>query len=109
MGRVESRDRASRRVVSKNTYIAENRKGREEIPPLFHFALIAACDEAFREARRRIVDEGASDGTVTDMGSLLLLSFSDTDEGRHELVWVKPGVPVAHGLRRAEWTRADLD
>ena len=74
---------------------------------LDHFALNAASEEAFREARRRLVDEGASDGTVTDMGSLLLLSFSDTDEGRHELVWVKPGVPVAHGLRRAEWTRAD--
>ena len=76
---------------------------------LDHFALNAATEEAFREARRRLVEEGASDGTVTDMGSLLLLSFSDPDEGRHELVWVKPGVPVARGLRRAEWTRADLD
>ena len=76
---------------------------------LDHFALNAATEEAFREARRRLVEEGASDGSVTDMGSLLLLSFSDPDEGRHELVWVKPGVPVAQGLRRAEWTRADLD
>jgi len=76
---------------------------------LDHFALNAATEEAFREARRRLVEEGASDGSVTDMGSLLLLSFSDPDEGRHELVWVKPGVPVAEGLRRAEWTRADLD
>jgi len=76
---------------------------------LDHFALNAATEEAFREARRRLVEEGASDGTVTDMGSLLLLSFSDPDEGRHELVWVKPGVPVAQGLRRAEWTRSDLD
>lgn len=76
---------------------------------LDHFALNAATEDAFREARRRLVEEGASDGSVTDMGSLLLLSFSDPDEGRHELVWVKPGVPVAQGLRRAEWTRADLD
>jgi len=76
---------------------------------LDHFALNAATEEAFREARRRLVEEGASDGSVTDMGSLLLLSFSDPDEGRHELVWVKPGVPVGQGLRRAEWTRADLD
>ena len=76
---------------------------------LDHFALNAATEEAFGEARRRLVEEGASDGTVTDMGSLLLLSFSDPDEGRHELVWVKPGVPVAQGLRRPEWTRSDLD
>jgi catechol 2,3-dioxygenase-like lactoylglutathione lyase family enzyme len=76
---------------------------------LDHFALNAASEEAFREARRRLVAEGASDGSVTDMGSLLLLSFSDPDKGRHELVWVKPGVPVAQGLRRADWTRADLD
>ena len=76
---------------------------------LDHFALNAASEQAFREVRRRLVDEGASDGVVTDMGSLLLLSFTDPDEGRHELVWVKPGVPVAQGLRRAEWTRAELD
>jgi hypothetical protein len=44
---------------------------------LDHFALNAASEEAFRAARRRLVAEGASDGSVTDMGSLLLLSFSD--------------------------------
>ena len=76
---------------------------------LDHFALNAASEEAFREARRRLVAEGASDGSVTDMGSLLLLSFTDPDEGRHELVWVKPDVPVTQGLRRAEWTRACCD
>ena len=31
------------------------------------------------------------------MGSLLLLSFIDPDGGGHEVVWVKPGVPVAQG------------
>src|SRR6185436_14268814 len=38
---------------------------------LDHFALNAASEEAFRELRRRIVAEGASDSVVTDMGSLL--------------------------------------
>jgi catechol 2,3-dioxygenase-like lactoylglutathione lyase family enzyme len=76
---------------------------------LDHFALNAASEEAFREARRRLVAEGASDGAVTDMGSLLLLSFNDPDGGAHELVWVKPGVPVSRGLRRAEWTSLRLD
>jgi catechol 2,3-dioxygenase-like lactoylglutathione lyase family enzyme len=46
---------------------------------LDHFALNAAGEEAFREVRRRLVAEGASDGAVTDMGSLLLLSFTDPD------------------------------
>ena len=76
---------------------------------LDHFALNAASEQAFREVRRRLVAEGASDGAVTDMGSLLLLSFIDPDGGCHEVVWVKPGVPVTRGLKRAEWTKVQLD
>src|ERR687893_8091 len=37
---------------------------------LDHFALNAASEEAFRELRRRILAEGASDSVVTDMGSM---------------------------------------
>lgn len=76
---------------------------------LDHFALNAASEAAFREVRRRLVAEGASDGAVTDMGSLLLLSFIDPDGGSHEVVSVKPGVPVTRGLKRAEWTKVQLD
>jgi catechol 2,3-dioxygenase-like lactoylglutathione lyase family enzyme len=76
---------------------------------LDHFALRAASEQAFREIRRRLLSEGASDGSVTDMGSLLLLSFTDPDAGRHELVWVKPDVPVGQGLRRAEWTKVEMN
>jgi catechol 2,3-dioxygenase-like lactoylglutathione lyase family enzyme len=75
---------------------------------LDHFALNAASEEAFRELRRRIVAEGASDSVVTDMGSMLLFSFLDPDEGRHEVVWTKPGVPVGAGLRQAEWKTVEL-
>ena len=75
---------------------------------LDHFALNAASEEAFRELRRRVVAEGASDSEVTDMGSMLLFSFLDPDEGRHEVVWRKPGVPVEAGLRRAEWSTAEM-
>ncbi len=63
---------------------------------------------AFWELRRRVVEEGAGDGSVTDMGSLLNLGFTDPDGGEHEVVWVKPGVPVEEGLRRAEWSPARL-
>jgi catechol 2,3-dioxygenase-like lactoylglutathione lyase family enzyme len=76
---------------------------------LDHFALNAASEEAFRELRRRLVAEGASDGVVTDMGSLLIFTFADPDKGSHEVVWKKPGVPVEAGIRRADWTTAEID
>ena len=76
---------------------------------LDHFGLNAASEEAFFELRRRVLAEGAGDGEVTDMGSLLSFSFTDPDGGGHEVIWVKPDVPVAHGIRRAEWTTLDLD
>ena len=75
---------------------------------LAHIAAKPATREAFRELRRRIVAEGASDSAVTDMGSILLFSFLDPDEGRHEVVWRKPGVPIEAGLRRAEWKTVEL-
>ena len=75
---------------------------------LDHIALNAASEEAFRELRRRILAEGASDSVVTDMGSMLLFSFLDPDEGRHEVVWKKPGVPAEAGLRQAEWTTVEI-
>jgi catechol 2,3-dioxygenase-like lactoylglutathione lyase family enzyme len=75
---------------------------------LDHFALSATSEAAFMEVRRRLLAEGATDGAVTDMGSLLLLSFTDPDEGRQEVAWVKPGVPVAEGLRRADWKKLEI-
>ena len=75
---------------------------------LDHFALNAASEEAFREILRRVVAAGAGDGAVTDMGSLLNAGFTDPDGGEHEVVWVKPGVPVEAGLRRAEWSTVEM-
>ncbi len=75
---------------------------------LDHFALNAASEEAFREILRRVVAEGAGDGAVTDMGSLLNVGFTDPDGGEHEVVWVKPSVPVEAGLRRAEWATLEM-
>jgi catechol 2,3-dioxygenase-like lactoylglutathione lyase family enzyme len=75
---------------------------------LDHFALNAASEEAFRELRRRLVAEAAAEGDVIDMGSLLNFGFKDPDGATHEVVWVKPGVPVERGIRRAEWTTVDL-
>jgi catechol 2,3-dioxygenase-like lactoylglutathione lyase family enzyme len=69
-----------------------------------HVALNAASEDAFWELRRRVEAAGAADGEVIDMGSLLNFGFVDPDGASHEVVWVKPGVPVAQGIRRAEWT-----
>jgi catechol 2,3-dioxygenase-like lactoylglutathione lyase family enzyme len=76
---------------------------------LDHFALNASSEEAFRELRRRLMAEGACNGEVTDMGSLYLLTFTDPDMGSHEVVWVKPGVPVEEGAMRADWTTVEMD
>jgi hypothetical protein len=42
------------------------------------------------------------------MGSLLNAGFTDPDGGEHEVVWVKPGVPVEAGMRRAEWSTVEM-
>lgn len=76
---------------------------------LDHFALNATSEEAFCELRRRVVAEGAGDGVVTDMGLLLSFGFTDPDGGRHEVVWVKPGVPAEAMLKRVDWTRVEMD
>jgi catechol 2,3-dioxygenase-like lactoylglutathione lyase family enzyme len=84
-------------------------------PPMFqrgrldHFAFNASSEMAFRELRRRLIAEGACDGVVTDMGSLLLLTFTDPDGGVHEVVWMKPGVPVGATLKRADWTTMEMN
>jgi catechol 2,3-dioxygenase-like lactoylglutathione lyase family enzyme len=75
---------------------------------LDHFALNAANEEAFYTIYRRAVDEGASDGIITDMGSLLLFNFTDPDGGWHEVVWTKPGVPLDDRLKRKNWTTFTL-
>jgi len=76
---------------------------------LDHVALRAASEGDFYDLRRRIIAAGASDGDVTDMGNLLLVSFVDPDGGGHEVVWPKPDVPVADGWKRRDWTTIDVD
>ena len=76
---------------------------------LDHFALNAASEEAFRELRRRLVAEGASDGIVTDMGAIIIFTFTDPDQGSHEVVWIKPDVPIEAGLKRVDWTTVEME
>jgi catechol 2,3-dioxygenase-like lactoylglutathione lyase family enzyme len=80
---------------------------------LDHFALDAVSEEAFREIRHRLIAEGAyaiDDGLVTDMGSMLSLSYRDPDGLWCEVMWVKPGEPFNTGIGPpAEWRMINLD
>jgi catechol 2,3-dioxygenase-like lactoylglutathione lyase family enzyme len=76
---------------------------------LDHFAFNASSEEVFRDLRRRIVAEGAGDGTVTDMGSLLTVSFTDPDGAWHEVVWAKPGVSSGATTKLVEWETFEMD
>jgi predicted lactoylglutathione lyase len=76
---------------------------------LDHFALNAASEDAFRELRRRVVAAWASNGVVTDMGSLLIFTLNDADGGAHEVVWMKPDTPVGATLKRSEWTSVTME
>ena len=44
-----------------------------------HFGLQAASPEAFATIRRRLMDAGASDGTLNDFGSVYSMFFRDPD------------------------------
>lgn len=46
---------------------------------LDHVAINVPDEPAFHEASRRLVERGASDGTVTDFGVLKSISFRDPD------------------------------
>jgi catechol 2,3-dioxygenase-like lactoylglutathione lyase family enzyme len=75
---------------------------------LDHFALHARNEDAFRELHRRIMVEGRDDGEVIDMGLLLLFSFTDPDDGLHEVVWWKPDGSTDN-IRRADWKTVQMD
>jgi len=76
---------------------------------LDHFGLNASSEEAFLALRRRVIAAGAGDGTVTDMGSLVSLTFTDPDGANHEVIWAKPGVPLDQSRTRATWTTVGMD
>jgi hypothetical protein len=70
-------------------------------------ALLSGASSPKRTAR--VTRTGADDGVVIDMGSLLLLTFTDPDGGIHEVVWMKPDIPVEATAKRADWTMFSSD
>ena len=76
---------------------------------LDHVGLNAVSEEAFLELRRRVIAEGAGDGVVTDMRTLLSFGFTDPDGGEHEVVWMKPGLADEEPLRRIDWITVEVE
>ena len=67
---------------------------------LDHLSLAAASPEAFAELRDRLVDRGACDGAVDDLGAFHSLWFEDPDGMRGEVaVIVDPGLGGIHEPR----------
>ena len=64
---------------------------------LDHLAMTAASTDAFDVLRRRLVDRGATDGRVEDLGAFHALWFTDPDGMRGELtVIVDPKLEGIH-------------
>ena len=55
-----------------------------------HVGLAAASPEAFEVIRERLVNSGASDGTVNDFGGALSIFFRDPDGLEGEVLLRKP-------------------
>jgi hypothetical protein len=51
---------------------------------------------------RRVVAEGAGAGVVTGLAAQL-------HRRGHEVIWIKPGVPVEAGVKRADWATVEID
>jgi catechol 2,3-dioxygenase-like lactoylglutathione lyase family enzyme len=67
---------------------------------LDHIALTAASLEAFAVLRRKLIERGACDGAVEDLGAFHALWFSDPDDMRAELtVIVNPQLAGIHAPR----------
>jgi len=71
-----------------------------------HLALKVEDEERLQTIRRRLVDAGASDGTVTDFGAIRLLNFEDPDGMEGEVaLWMEHERAVSFQERRQErWT-----
>ncbi len=86
-----------------NIFEIEGNTEAERQTPMFargrldHIGLQAASNEAFVAIRRRLVDTGASDGTVNDFGGALSLFFRDPDGLEGEVLLRGVALKDLHG------------
>lgn len=69
---------------------------------LDHIAIGVADGETFQLLRTRLVDAGASDGTITDFGTVRCVWFEDPDGMGAEIAIRSDGAPLAFDDRRQE-------
>ena len=68
-----------------NIFVIEGNTEADRQTPMWgrgridHFGLQAASPEAFATIRQRLIDKGASDGTVNDFGTVHSIFFRDPD------------------------------
>lgn len=78
-----------------NVFTIEGNSEPERQTPMWgrgrldHFGLQAASEKDFETIRQRLVDRGASDGTVNDFGAMRSLFFRDTDGLEGEVLIAK--------------------
>ena len=70
----------------KQHWLEWYRAGRGRID---HFGLNASSRETFEHVRVRLMQLGASDGTITDFGTTLSVFFRDPDGLEAEALWNK--------------------
>ena len=61
---------------------------------LDHLAINVPDRDAFLELRRRLVERGASDGTITDFGMVWSVSFEDPDGLDGEIALWRDAAPI---------------
>lgn len=74
-----------------------------------HLGFNAADEDAFRELRKRLLAEEATDGVVTDVGPARMFTFADPDGWEAEVMWMKPDVPWSTHKRPAYWEIVEID
>jgi catechol 2,3-dioxygenase-like lactoylglutathione lyase family enzyme len=91
-----------------HAFMLPGNRWAEATDPMFerghvdHVALEAPTRDAFEHLRRRLVDRGASDGTVTDFGSVRSVSFVDPDGWEGEVALWQAGQTLPFAQRRRE-------
>jgi hypothetical protein len=79
-----------------NVFVIEGNAEAERQTPMWgrgridHIGLAAASPDAFELIRERLVETGASDGTVNDFGGALSIFFRDPDGLEGEVLLTKP-------------------